>query len=159
MAQKHLATYLNDHLAGSVTLLEMLAHLASAYAGSDVERFARELRNEVIADREELEGLMTKWGVGQSPPRKASAWLAEKFAEVKLRMDDPAGGALHLLEAIEAVSLGVEGKRSLWRSLAAAAEEDGNLKADYERLLRRAEDQRDRIEGVRLESAKAALAK
>ena len=41
---------------------------------------------------------------------------------VKLRLDDPSGGALHRLEALEAVSVGIEGKRLLWRALAAAAE-------------------------------------
>ena len=61
--------------------------------------------------------------VAESRTRKATAWLTEKVTELKLRLDDPAGGALRLLEALEAVSLGIEGKRALWRALAAAAED------------------------------------
>jgi hypothetical protein len=75
-----------------------------------------------------------------------------------LRLDDPAGGALRLLEALDAVSTGIAGKRLLWRALAAAAEEVSELRGlDYERLEQRAEEQRRRLEPLRLEAAKAAF--
>src|SRR5947208_11837630 len=158
MSSKDLATYLNDHLAGAMTALELLSHLESAYAGTKVEGWAAALRTDVEADRRQLEGLMARWGVSQSPPRKVSAWVGEKLAELKLRLDDPAAGALRLLEATEALSVGIEGKRSLWRALAAVADESADLRGvDYDRLIRRAEDQRSRAETVRLEAAKAAL--
>src|SRR3954463_2941221 len=121
MPHKHLATYLNDHLAGAATAIELLSHLESAYAGAEPAGWAATLRADIEADRRELEGLMGRWGVSQSPPREASAWVGEKLAELKLRRDDPAAGAFRLMESTEAVSLGIEGKRSLWRSLSAAA--------------------------------------
>jgi hypothetical protein len=63
-------------------------------------------------------------------------------------------GALRLLEVSEAVALGIEGKRALWRALAAAAEVSPAFQvADYERLTQRAEEQRQRVETVRLEAA------
>jgi hypothetical protein len=94
------------------------------------------------------------WANGQ-----AAAWLWEKMAEIKLRLDDPANGPLHLFEALEAVALGIEGKRALWRSLAAAAEDHSRLGGtDYGCLEQRADEQRRRVETVRLEAAKAALA-
>lgn len=158
MARKYLATYLNDHLAGSSSVLELLEHLASAYAGSETERFAAELRAEVYADREELEGLMGRLEVSQSVPRRASAWVAEKLARLKLQLDDPAAGALRLLESMDAISLGIEGKRELWAALAATAETDPGLRGlDYGRLQQRAKDQRSRVEVVRIEAATAAL--
>jgi hypothetical protein len=157
--RKHLATYLNDHLAGAVTLLELLGHVISAYPGTEVERFARGLRDEVTADRRELEALMERFGVSQSTTRKASAWLSEKLAQLKLKADDRHAGALRLLEATEAMSLGIEGKRSLWLALDRAAERDPALRGcDYDRLRQRAEDQRQRVEAVRLQAAAEALA-
>jgi hypothetical protein len=158
MAGGHVATYLNDHLAGSQVALELLEHLEKAHAGTEVGRFAAALRAEVAADRRELEALMERLQVGESRVRKASAWLAEKATEIKLRLEDPSGGALRLLEAFEVLSLGIEGKRALWLALAAAAEDAPALRvADYERLRERAEDQRRRVEAARLEAARKAL--
>jgi ferritin-like metal-binding protein YciE len=73
-------------------------------------------------------------------------------------VDDSAEGALRLLEVSEAVALGIEGKRALWGALAAAAEAAPALQvADYARLARRAEEQRQRVETVRLGAARAAF--
>jgi hypothetical protein len=158
MADKDIATYLNDHLAGSAVALELLEHLEAAYVGTDVGQLAAELRADVAMDRQELEKLMSRLHVGESRTRKAMAWLTEKVTEIKLRLEDPAGGALHLLEALEALSLGIEGKRSLWLALAAAAKDSPAFRVtDYEALVRRAEEQRRRVEAARLEAARRAL--
>jgi hypothetical protein len=75
-----------------------------------------------------------------------------------LRLDDPARGALRLFEELEALSLGIEGKRSLWVALSAAAKDAPSLQLlDYERLASRAEEQRSRVEAKRLEAARKAL--
>jgi hypothetical protein len=159
MAGQHAATYLNDHLAGSVAALELLEHLERAHAGTPVASFAAGLRADILADRQQLEALMTRLEVAASRPRKAAAWLAEKATELKLGLDDAAGGPLRLLEVCDAVSVGIEGKRLLWRALAAAAEAAPRLRGtDYARLEQRADEQRGRVEAVRLEAARAALA-
>jgi hypothetical protein len=157
MSQEHIATYLNDHLAGSLVALELLVHLESAHKGTDIERFAAELRADIAEDRLELEALMVRLQVSESRTRKATAWLSEKVTELKLRLDDSGDGSLCLLEAFEALSLGIEGKRGLWRALATAAETAPTLQADYEVLTRRAEEQRGRVETERLKAARRAL--
>ncbi|MDB5301977.1 MAG: hypothetical protein JWO87_3640 [Phycisphaerales bacterium] len=158
MTNKHLATYLNDHDAGALTALELLEHLTSAYAGTPVAAFARELHAEIAADRLELEALMAHLDIAKSGVRQASAWLAEKLAELKLRLDDVRAGAFRLFEAAEAVSLGIEGKKLLWVVLSQESENLPSLQLlDYDRLIRRAEDQRRRVEAVRLEAGKAAF--
>lgn len=159
MAREHIATYLNDHLAGATGAVELLEHLEKEHAGTEVGRLASGLRADVEADRQTLESIMEGLQVGRSRTRKAAAWLGEKAAELKLRLDDPAGGSLRLFESLEVLSLGIEGKRSLWRALSAAAEEAPDLQvADYEELIRRAEEQRSRVETARLEAARRALA-
>jgi len=76
----------------------------------------------------------------------------------KLRMEDKSDGPLRLLESIEAVALGIDGKMALWRALDVAAEGGPELQGlDYEHLAQRAEDQRQRAEIIRLSAAKAAL--
>ncbi len=159
MARDHIATYLNDHLAGATGAVELLEHLEKERAGTEVGRLAAELHAEVETDRQALKSIMERLQVSQSRTRKAAAWLGEKAAELKLRLDDPAGGSLRLFESLEALALGIEGKRSLWHALAAAAEEAPDLKvADYQDLIRRAEDQRSRVETARLEAARRTLA-
>jgi hypothetical protein len=158
MSDKPISTYLNDHLAGATAALQLLEYLEAAHDGTPRERFFVELRADVAADRQELEVLMAGLHVSQSRTRKATSWLAEKVTELKLRLDDPAGGTLRIFEAIEAVAVGIDGKRALWQALAAAAEDAPGLRlVDFERLTQRAEEQRRRVEGIRLEAAKAAL--
>lgn len=156
LSNNHLATYLNDHLAGSTVALELLKHLEQIHAGDAVGTFASHLKADVLADRNELEILMGRLGIATSRVRASAAWLSEKFTALKLRLEDPSGGAFRLLEIFDALSTGIEGKRLLWRALS-TAEVPGMTGAEYERLEKRAESQRSQIEAVRLESAKKAL--
>ena len=158
MANEHLATYLNDHLAGSVIAVELMESLEAAYAGTPIATFVNGIRMEVEADQRELEELMSRLEISQSRTRQVSAWLTEKVTELKLRIDDSAQGNLRLLESLEALSLGIEGKKSLWLALTAAAEISPQLRlVDYERLKQRAEEQRSRVELKRIEIARVAL--
>jgi len=158
MAREHIATYLNDHLAGATGAVELLEHLEKEHADTEVGRLASGLRADVEADRQTLKSLMDGLQVSQSRSRKAAGWLGEKAAELKLRLDDLGSGSLRLFESLEILSLGIEGKRSLWQALAAASEEAPHLRAaDYEDLIRRAEEQRGRVEAARMAAARRAL--
>lgn len=154
----HLATYLNDHLAGAVAAIELLQHLETAHAGTPTARRIAELRADIEADREVLTSLMSRMDVTESRPRKAAAWLAERLAALKLRLDDSGDGAFRLFESLEAISLGIEGKSGLWRTLATLTSAAPNVGGpDYEILTVRAADQRQRAEALRLEAARVAL--
>jgi hypothetical protein len=159
VSERNVATYLNDHLAGSIAALGLLEQLEKEHDGTPLAQLVAGLRADIEQDRGELEALMGRLGVSTSTPRKVAGWLAGKATEAKLRADDSAGGPLRKLEALEAASVGIEGKRSLWLSLAAASERNPALRGpDYGRLVRRAEEQRDRVEDARLEAARDALA-
>ena len=155
MSKEHLSIYLNDHLAGANVALEILDHLASE--ASDWSSLLAALKTEIEEDREQLLAVMARHGIEESRVRKAGGWLAEFLAEFKLEVDDDSEGPLRRLERLEALAIGIEGKIALWRALHAAA--GGDLKEmDYERLTQRGRDQRTRIEALRLEAARAALA-
>ena len=137
--------------------LELLEYLEKTQTGKAMGRFVPELRADIAADRRELEALMARLHIAASPSR-AAARLAERMTEIKLRLDDPAGAALRLLEILEGLSVGIEGKRLLWRALAAVAEDAPALRlTDYGCLEQRAQEQRQRVEMARLETAKTAL--
>src|SRR5215207_459665 len=101
MANQHLANYLNNHLAGSVTALDLLASLETANTSTDIARFVTELRAEIETEQQALENLMEQLQITKSKPRRVAGWLAEKFTQIKLRMDDSDDGALYLLESFE----------------------------------------------------------
>ena len=150
-ANERLAIYLNDHLAGSVIALEMLEDLAD-----DPE--IAQLREDILADREVLERLMSRTGAEISQPRQAAAWLTEKLGDVKLYLDDPDQGALRRLEMLETIAMGIFGKESLWASLQAAIPGNALLQTeDFTALRLRAQQQRERIEPLRLAAARAAF--
>jgi hypothetical protein len=157
MAKEHLAIYLNDHLAGAVMAIELLENLERE--GMGIARALAEIRADIEADRKELQGFMERLGVSQSRTRKVSGWLTEMAARIKMSVDDKAEGSLRLLESLEAVAIGIHGKLALWLALSAASEISAELRGvDYESLAKRAQDQRQRVEMLRLQAAKAALA-
>lgn len=101
---------------------------------------------------------MGRFGVTPSGPRQAAAWLGEKLAQIKLTLDDSAAGAMRLFEGLEAVSLGIEGKRGLWQVLSVLAPANPLLQGlDYAHLMRRAEEQRGQVEHLWLSAAPLAL--
>ena len=153
-----LGVYLNDHLGGATAGCELAAKLAHKHSGTERGPFFAELEREIRADREVLSGLIERLGYEQDQVKRALGWVGEKLSRLKLTdrlTGSPGLGAL--LEA-EALSLGIEGKARLWRSLQHVAAADSRLAgADFGALFQRAERQREGLERHRLEFAAAAL--
>ena len=144
---KDFSIYLNDHLAGSVGALEMLDDMIAAQKERPLEKFLTTLRNDIESDQADLKRLIEELGIEESPVRKAGAWVAEKFSRVKLRIGDTGGANLALLQSLESLSLGIAGKRSLWRTLIAVTKSTPQLfRVDFPRLEQRATDQFKRVE-------------
>ena len=60
MKAAELATYLNDHLAGSVAALDLLDHLASDALPDDAD-FFRKLRDEIAGGRPNSGAYCGRW--------------------------------------------------------------------------------------------------
>lgn len=156
MANKQLATYLNNHLAASVTALELLSTLEANQDNTDLVRFAAELHAEIEAEQQELKNLMEQLQITKDAPRQAVGWITEKFTQLKLRMDDSKDGDLYILESLELLLIGIEGKRGLWSALTATTI-PGLPTSNYAELVKRSEQQQQRVEPLRLAAAKAAF--
>jgi len=154
-ARENLHTYLNDHLAGSVAALELLDALIEHHSEDRFGKPFRDLRDEIHEDQETLRDLIRKVGADESTIRKAGAWLAEKFGRTK--MGNTADSA-ELLQALEALALGITGKKLLWRSMTAIAANFPALQGDdFAELERRARDQFERVEDLRLQMVREAF--
>ena len=152
---EHLTIYLNDHLAGSVGALELLDRVIEACEGKPLERFFRDLRREIEEDQEQLKELIAKLGASESSVRKAGAWLAEKLSRPKIDLGE---GEMGIFLALEALHLGISGKRSLWRALQAGSRTEPKLaRLDYSGLETRAIEQCERVEARRLEIARSVF--
>jgi hypothetical protein len=155
VSKAHLSTYLNDHLAGANFALEILEHLHTE--NSDLMKSLAALRTDIEQDREQLKTLMARLDIEESRVRKATGWLAEQFAEVKLYAEDE-DGAMRRLERLESLAIGIEGKIALWKALDAAAPMNSELGGlNYEELGSRGQDQRERVEVLRIAASRAAL--
>jgi hypothetical protein len=154
---KELDSYLNDHLAGSVSALELIAHWAELHKGRPLGVFFSQIDAEIRADQNVLRNLMHHLGIEESSLRQAGAWAAEKVGRVRLMIAGGEQGSLGLVLTLEGLIMGIAGKKLLWRSLAAAnlAELNGY---DFRELERRAKQQIDRIEAERIRAAQLVLA-
>jgi hypothetical protein len=153
---KQLDSYLNDHLAGSVSALELIAHWAELYKGKPLGSFFTDIGAEVRADQTTLRDLMRSLDIGESSVRKVGAWVAEKIGRAGLKVAGNNPDELGLLVALEGLALGIAGKKLLWRALAAA--NFAQLKQlDFEELQRRAEQQMERVEAERVQVARRAF--
>lgn len=147
MNLENLTQYLKDHFAGSVAALQLMEHLVSSYADHPEAEQMQILKKEVEADQQQLKSLLDRLGQSEGGVKKAGAWMAEKLLEVKT-----GSGDLGLLESLEVLILGIEGKLRLWRSLECL---DTGLNLPSLQLT--ATSQIHRVENMRMDAAKRAF--
>ena len=102
-----------------------------------------------------MKELIEKLGVSESTVRKAGAWIGEKLTRPKIDLGDGSRDEIGVFLALEALLLGITGKRSLWRALQAASRTVPALaRLDYSGLEKRAIEQCEQVEARRLEIAR-----
>jgi hypothetical protein len=153
-----LGTYLNDHLAGAAAGVELAEKLAAANEGTPFGTAVAAVADEIKADRETLQGLMERLGIGKSTVKQATGWVFEKVTRLRLNRQLAGSDDLTRLLETETLSLGIEGKAAMWLALKDAGGLDADLgRADFDRLIFRARQQREALEPYRLEAAAGAF--
>jgi hypothetical protein len=151
-----LAIYLNDHLAGSTTGRERCRHARDRSRDGELGAFLDRLLREIEEDRTTLRRVMDRVGATPSPLKVVLGVGLERAARLKPNGRLTGESPLTRLVELEALSLGVEGKRLLW--LALGRLDDRRLaEFDFAALAERAQGQRDGLERHRLAAARAAL--
>jgi hypothetical protein len=157
-ASKYLATYLNDHLGGSTSGLELVRRAASENKGTDLGAFLTGLTKEIEEDRETLREIMAALGVKEDTLKVAGGWLIEKVGRLKPNAQLKGYSPLSPLVELEGLELGIQGKLAMWRALMEIA---GSPPLDASRLgelAARAEHQAADVGRHRLQVARSALA-
>jgi hypothetical protein len=153
---KELDSYLNNHLAGSISALELIAHWVEVHKGEPLGSFFVETQREIKADQDTLREVMRNLGVEESKMRQAGAWAAEKVGRARLIIAGDGRGSLGLVLTLEGLIMGVTGKKLMWRALVASKLPQLNG-YNFEELQRRAEQQVERIEAERMTAVRQAF--
>ena len=157
MPNEALETYLNDHLAGSVSAIQLLERAVDEHRNTALGPPLADLLAAIREDQELLRGLISRLGYSEHSVKQAGAWLAEKVGRIKTGASHQS--PLARLELFEALSLGIHGRLKLWRALRAVLPSHPQLQElDFPRLDRMAQEQHDMVEAWRIEAAEAALA-
>ena len=111
--RRALATYLRDHLGGADTAIQIVQGLSDAYQGGPEGTLFASLYERFREDRSIIEGILAALGyTSLSVKRVAGRATGSALRTV-------AGGApgdLSLVRTLEALAIGVQGKRCLWRA-------------------------------------------
>src|SRR5260370_34242931 len=153
---KELNSYLNDHLAGSISALELIAHWAQVHKDEPLSRVFADLERQIKADQDTLRDVMRCLGIEESKVRQVGAWAAEKVGRARLIIAGDEAGSLGLVLTLEGLIMGVTGKKLLWVALEAAKLPRLNS-YNFEQLQRRAEQQVERIEAERISAVRQAF--
>lgn len=150
MADKAMDVYLNDHLAGAMFGSELARQIESQAAGTPLAARIGDLAAQIADDQRELSELMTRMEVAKNPVKQVTTWVAEKLSRIKLAGVGSGRSSMGLFTALETLSLGVEGKASLWRMLKQVEDRYSGLDASrLDVLIERATAQRDALETER----------
>jgi len=158
MADKAMAVYLNDHLAGAMLGSDLAEQVRNQNEGTPLGDVMGSIAPQIEEDRQTLIDLMERMGTSKNPVKQATGWVAEKASRVKFSgivSGEPDQGAFM---ALESLTLGVEGKASMWKALKEVAGEYPPLASTkLEELINRAEAQHGVLERERLAAGRRAL--
>ncbi|MBL7495883.1 hypothetical protein I6A84_11040 [Frankia sp. CNm7] len=159
-AERLLGIYLNDHLAGSTAGLGLARRMARRHRALPVGPAVASIAEEIEADRAAFLALFDRLGITRRRYKVALGWLAELVARAKSNGRLVASSPLSSVVELEALRLGVEGKRLGWVTLATIARRDAELgldPAEFDALVDRAARQADRLDHLRVQAIQEAL--
>ena len=153
-----LAIYLNDHLAGATAGQALARRLARTHRGTSLREQLERIATEVAEDRAALLELMARVGAHTAGYKVILAAAGERLSMLKPNGAVRGRSPLSDLVELEGMRLGVEGKAAGWRTLRQLAEVDLRLDVQQlDKLIARADRQRDTLEELRVRAARDAL--
>ena len=109
-----LIAYLRDHLSGSDMAIRVVRRLDSSRRDTEDRRLAHRLATEFEEERSVVRTLLARLGASGRSIKRAAGFGSGMLLSVT------AGGGpgdLSLLQTLEGLAIGVQGKRCMWRAL------------------------------------------
>ncbi|MFE7775239.1 hypothetical protein ACFU5O_15305 [Streptomyces sp. NPDC057445] len=159
MDRKALSIYLNDHLAGSTSGVELSRRIARVHRTSARAGELQQLADDIAEDRQSLLELMDALDIAPRRYKVYGGWAAEKAARLKPNGRVLRRSGLSTLIELETLRLGIQGKHHLWNALLPVAEESDRLDTSRLRtLVERATDQMAVVDDLHHTAAEAVFA-
>lgn len=140
--------------------LKLMDRLSKSQATSALGETIAEFAVETARDRQLVQRIVDAFGGGGGVAKKSLAWFGELLSRVKLGQFSSVSGDLELFEALELLSVGFYGRRSLWQMLERLKDERVlRLGIDFADMIGRVERQLERINALRLDMATGAFSR
>ncbi len=156
-ADRFLAIYLNDHLAGATIGVELARRLRSSnQSDPEMGQPLARICKEIEADRDALVQLMEHLQIDRDKVKPALAKVGERLGRLKLNGQIIGYSPLSRVLELEVLSGLVGGKMQLWNALEQSfGASFGGF--DFHDLAARADSQGQRLEDLHLAAAKRVL--
>lgn len=153
-----LKIYLNDHLAGATSGVELARRVLRENADHPVGLYFAQLVPELAEDRSTLRRVMDALGAAPDGVKLRAAWLLERVGRLKLNGRLLRYSPLSRLHELEGLVVASQGRLSLWRLLRTLAREDLRLHGfDFDALIARTQAQQAALERLRIAAAREAF--
>ncbi|WP_037368294.1 hypothetical protein [Amycolatopsis orientalis] len=154
-----LGIYLNDQLAMGLAWRELARRAARRHRGTEFEVPLREAASAIAEDVRTFRGVMRAVPVRANPLKAGLAVAAERLSRFKPNGRIASYSPLSRFWELEALAMGIEGKKILWTTLRDAANLGNRLAdVDFGALLVRADRQRSLLEPARVRAGAEAFA-
>jgi hypothetical protein len=152
--RRSLVAYLREHLSGSDVAIHVVRRLASTQEAPQDQGLFHRLIVELEEDRETVRGLLRQLGASPRSPKR----LVASVSGALLRGVAGGGrGDLSLLRTFEALSIGIQGKRCMWRTLQELGTTSSADRAGFVALEAKAVRQWEAVEDRRRSLANATF--
>ena len=109
-----LIAYLRDHLSGADMAIRVVHRLGSTHQRTEDGTLFRRLSRELKEDRAVVHTLLKKLGASGRSIKRAAGFASGTVLSMTAGGEP---GDLSLLRTLEALAIGVQGKRCMWRAL------------------------------------------
>lgn len=157
-SRRMMAIYLRHHVAASRGGLDLFQRSARSQLRAETRGELRDLAGDVSQDRAQLLAILQRLGIPRPRMAEAVVGVAETLGRLKPNGTLVRRSPLSDVVELEALSTAVTAKRLGWVTLRVLAEHDHRFDAtQLNDLIRRAEEQEDRLEALRRQAVADAL--
>lgn len=146
-----LRIYLNDQLAMGIAWRELAKRACRANRGTPLGEALARVETGIREDVETYKTIMHRVGVPPNPIKKTLALGVERLSRLKFNGRLRSYSPLSRFEELEALVMGIEGKKQLWATLRDLGRLGSRLPdVDFDELIARADRQSRELEPFRV---------